>query len=41
LWAPIYYRMLVSGAAIDAAFVDAHADIVLRGLDAGPERLAS
>lgn len=35
LWAPIYYRMLVSGAAIDAAFVAAHADIVLRGLDAG------
>jgi AcrR family transcriptional regulator len=32
LWAPIYYRMLVSGAAIDEAFVDAHAEIVLRGL---------
>jgi hypothetical protein len=32
LWAPIYYRMLVSGAPLDAAFVDAHAAIVLRGL---------
>jgi AcrR family transcriptional regulator len=32
LWAPIYYRMLVSGTAIDEAFVNAHADIVLRGL---------
>jgi AcrR family transcriptional regulator len=32
LWAPIYYRMLVSGAAIDEAFIDAHAEIVLRGL---------
>jgi AcrR family transcriptional regulator len=38
LWAPIYYRMLVSGAAIDEAFVVAHADIVLRGLGVQPER---
>ncbi len=32
LWAPIYYRLLASGAAIDDAFVSAHAEIVLRGL---------
>lgn len=36
LWAPIYYRMLVSGASIDEAFVASHADIVLRGLEVGP-----
>lgn len=39
LWAPIYYRLLVSGAAIDETFVAAHADIVLRGLGIQPEQL--
>ncbi len=31
-WAPIYYRLLVSGACLDEAAIAAHADIVLRGL---------
>lgn len=35
LWAPIYYRLLVSGATIDEAFVAAHADVVLHGLAHG------
>ncbi|MCU1729853.1 TetR/AcrR family transcriptional regulator [Pseudomonas sp. 7P_10.2_Bac1] len=32
LWAPIYYRLLVSGSVIDEAFICSYADIVLRGL---------
>jgi AcrR family transcriptional regulator len=34
LYAPIYYRLLVSGAPIDEAFLDRHIDLVLRGLTA-------
>ena len=33
-WSPIYYRLLVSGASVDQAFIAAHADIVLGGLRA-------
>ena len=38
LWAPIYYRLLVSGASLDDTAIVAHAEIVLRGLrsDARP-----
>jgi AcrR family transcriptional regulator len=36
LWAPIYYRLLVSGASLDDATIAAHAEIVLRGLRPGP-----
>lgn len=32
LYAPIYYRLLVSGGAIDDAFLTSHADLVMRGL---------
>ena len=32
LWAPIYYRLLVSGGPIDDPFVHSHANLVLRGL---------
>ena len=32
LWAPIYYRLLVSGGPIDKDIVTAHAKVVLRGL---------
>ncbi|WP_420137370.1 TetR/AcrR family transcriptional regulator [Sphingomonas sp.] len=32
LYAPIYYRLLASGGAIDDAFVIGHAELVLRGL---------
>ena len=32
LYAPIYYRLLVSGGRIDVAFVDSHAELVLRSL---------
>jgi len=39
LWAAICYRVLVSAASIDEAFVATHADIVPRGLEVGPERL--
>lgn len=31
-WAPIYYRLLVSGASLDDAAVASHAEIVLRGM---------
>lgn len=36
LWAPIYYRLLVSGASLDDATIAAHAEIVLHGLRPGP-----
>jgi AcrR family transcriptional regulator len=32
LWAPIYYRLIVSGGPIDKDIVTAHAKVVLRGL---------
>lgn len=32
LWAPIYYRLLVSGASLDETAIAANAEIVLRGL---------
>ena len=35
LWAPIYYRLLVSGASLDETTIAAHAEIVLRGLRPG------
>ena len=34
-WAPIYYRLLVSGASLEETFIAAHAEIVLRGLRPG------